>query len=135
MVQFKNILTGTEESDLKRVVTSQKCIRAGGKHNDLDNVGHTFRHHTFFEMLGNFSFGDYFKEEAIFYAWDLLTKVFKVDKRKLLITVYSDDTDSEKIWKKITGFSSDKIISIKSNDNYWSMGETCLLNTSDAADE
>ena len=88
MVQFKNILTGVEKSNLKKVVTYQKCLRAGGKHNDLDNVGYTLRHHTFFEMLGNFSFGDYFKEEAIFYAWDLLTNVFKVEKKNLLITVF-----------------------------------------------
>ena len=87
MVQFKNILTGIEESNLKKVATSQKCVRVGGKHNDLDNVGYTLRHHTFFEMLGNFSFGDYFKEEAIFYAWDLLTKEFEVDKKKLLINL------------------------------------------------
>ena len=124
MVQFKNILTGVEESNLKKVVTSQKCIRAGGKHNDLDNVGHTYRHHTFFEMLGNFSFGDYFKEEAIFYAWDLLTQELGVDKKRLLITVYSEDTDSKNIWKKISGFSDDKIINVKSKDNFWSMGET-----------
>ena len=124
MVQFKNILTGLEESKLKKVATSQKCIRAGGKHNDLDNVGHTFRHHTFFEMLGNFSFGDYFKEKAIYYAWELLTKEFDVNKKKLLITVYSDDDESKKIWKKISGFSDNKIISISSNDNFWTMGET-----------
>ena len=123
MVQFKNILTGIESSNVKKVVTSQKCIRAGGKHNDLDNVGHTFRHHTFFEMLGNFSFGDYFKEEAIFYAWDLLTKEFGVDKKKILITVFFEDSISKNIWKKITGFGDDKIISVRSNDNFWSMGE------------
>ncbi len=124
MVQFKNIFTGIENSKIKKATTSQKCIRAGGKHNDLDNVGHTFRHHTFFEMLGNFSFGDYFKEEAIFYAWDLLTNVFKVNKKNLLLTVYSEDKETKKLWKKITGFSEDKILSIKSNDNFWSMGET-----------
>jgi len=124
MVQFKNIFTGIEDSKFKKISTSQKCIRAGGKHNDLDNVGLTYRHHTFFEMLGNFSFGDYFKEEAIFYAWDLLVNEFKVDKKKLLITVFSDDQDSLKIWKKITGFKDDKIIPVKSQDNFWSMGET-----------
>ena len=124
MVQFKNILTGLEESKLKKVATSQKCIRAGGKHNDLENVGYTPRHHTFFEMLGNFSFGDYFKEKAIYYAWELLTKEFDVNKKKLLITVYSDDDESKKIWKKISGFSDNKIISISSNDNFWTMGET-----------
>ena len=123
MVQFKNILTGIEESKFKKVTTSQKCIRAGGKHNDLDNVGHTNRHHTFFEMLGNFSFGDYFKEEAIFYAWDLLVNVFNIDKKKLFITVFVEDDESKKIWKKISGFNDEKIISIKSNDNFWSMGD------------
>ena len=124
MVQFKNIFIGNEASSLKKVATSQKCIRAGGKHNDLDNVGHTYRHHTFFEMLGNFSFGDYFKEEAIFYAWDLLTNEYKVDKKKLFITVFSEDSISKDIWKKITGFNNDKIISVKSKDNFWSMGDT-----------
>ena len=105
MVQFKNILTGVEQSNLKKVATYQKCLRAGGKHNDLDNVGYTLRHHTFFEMLGNFSFGDYFKEEAIFYAWDLLTKEFGVNKKRILITVFSEDSFAENIWKKITGFN------------------------------
>ena len=124
MVQFKNILTGIEKNKLKRAVTSQKCLRAGGKHNDLENVGHTLRHHTFFEMLGNFSFGDYFKDDAIFYAWDLLTKEFQIDKNNLLITVFSEDIDAKNIWKKITGFSDKKIISVKSKDNFWSMGET-----------
>ena len=124
MVQFKNILTGDEESRLKKVVTSQKCIRAGGKHNDLENVGYTLRHHTFFEMLGNFSFGDYFKEEAIFYAWDLLINEYKIDKNKLRITVFSEDSITKNIWKKITGLSSDKIISVNSKDNFWSMGDT-----------
>ena len=97
MVQFKNILTGIEKNKLKRAVTSQKCLRAGGKHNDLENVGHTLRHHTFFEMLGNFSFGDYFKDDAIFYAWDLLTKEFQIDKNNLLITVFSEDLDAKNI--------------------------------------
>ena len=124
MVQFKNIFTGIEESKIKKATSSQKCIRAGGKHNDLDNVGHTFRHHTFFEMLGNFSFGDYFKEEAIFYAWKLLTDVFNINKKNLLITVFSEDEESKKLWKKISGFNEDKILNIKSNDNFWSMGET-----------
>ena len=124
MVQFKNILTGVEQSNIKKAATSQKCIRAGGKHNDLENVGYTLRHHTFFEMLGNFSFGNYFKEEAIFYAWDLLTNEYKVDKKKLLITVFSEDSTSKDIWKKITGFNSDKIITVKSKDNFWSMGDT-----------
>ena len=124
MVQFKNILTGDEESRLKKVATSQKCIRAGGKHNDLENVGYTLRHQTFFEMLGNFSFGDYFKEEAIFYAWDLLINEYKIDKNKLRITVFSEDSITKNIWKKITGLSSDKIISVNSKDNFWSMGDT-----------
>ena len=124
MVQFKNILTGVEEAKVKRATTSQKCVRAGGKHNDLDNVGHSFRHHTFFEMLGNFSFGDYFKEEAIYYAWNLLTKDFQIDKNKLLISVFHDDNISKEIWKKITGFNDNKIVSVKTNDNFWSMGET-----------
>ena len=124
MVQFKNILTGVEEAKVKRATTSQKCVRAGGKHNDLDNVGHSFRHHTFFEMLGNFSFGDYFKEEAIYYAWNLLTKDFQINKNKLLISVFHDDNISKEIWKKITGFNDNKIVSVKTNDNFWSMGET-----------
>ena len=124
MVQFKNTFTGVEQRNYKRAVTSQKCIRAGGKHNDLENVGKTARHHTFFEMLGNFSFGDYFKEEAIFYAWELLTKEFNIPKEKLLVTIYHTDIEAEKIWKKISGFSDDKIIKIKTNDNFWSMGDT-----------
>ena len=123
MVQFKNTFTGVEQRNYKRAVTSQKCIRAGGKHNDLENVGKTARHHTFFEMLGNFSFGDYFKEEAIFYAWELLTKEFNIPKEKLLVTIYHTDIEAEKIWKKISGFSDDKIIKIKTNDNFWSMGD------------
>ena len=124
MVQFKNTFTGVEQRNYKRAVTSQKCIRAGGKHNDLENVGKTARHHTFFEMLGNFSFGDYFKEQAIFYAWELLTKEFNIPKEKLLVTIYHTDIEAEKIWKKISGFSDDKIIKIKTNDNFWSMGDT-----------
>ena len=123
MVQFKNTFTGVEQRNYKRAVTSQKCIRAGGKHNDLENVGKTARHHTFFEMLGNFSFGDYFKEQAIFYAWELLTKEFNIPKEKLLVTIYHTDIEAEKIWKKISGFSDDKIIKIKTNDNFWSMGD------------
>ncbi len=124
MVQFKNIFTGIESlPEFKRVVTSQKCVRAGGKHNDLDNVGYTSRHHTFFEMLGNFSFGDYFKEEAIEMAWSLITKNFSLDPKKLFITVYHTDEVSYKIWKKITGFEDKKIIKISSSDNFWSMGD------------
>ena len=100
MVQFKNTFTGIEERDYKRAVTSQKCLRAGGKHNDLENVGRTARHHTFFEMLGNFSFGDYFKEQAIFHAWELLTKEFGLPKDKLLVTIYHNDNQAEILWKK-----------------------------------
>lgn len=124
MVQFKNVFTGLETRDYKRAVTSQKCVRAGGKHNDLDNVGYTARHHTFFEMLGNFSFGDYFKEEAIAFAWDLLTKEYGLDKDKLLVTVYHTDDDAAAIWKKYAGLSDDKIIRIPTDDNFWSMGAT-----------
>ena len=124
MVQFKNTFTGVEERDYKRAVTSQKCLRAGGKHNDLENVGRTARHHTFFEMLGNFSFGDYFKEQAIFHAWELLTKEFGLSKDKLLVTIYHTDNEAEILWKKISGLSDDKIIKIKTNDNFWSMGDT-----------
>jgi alanyl-tRNA synthetase len=117
-------LTGLEEPSSNSVVTSQKCVRAGGKHNDLDHVGYTARHHTFFEMLGNFSFGDYFKEEAICFAWDLLIKEFGLKQENLLVTVYHDDDDSAFYWKKIAGFSEHKIIRISSNDNFWSMGDT-----------
>ena len=124
MVQFKNYFTGIEAPPFKRVVTSQKCVRAGGKHNDLENVGYTTRHHTFFEMLGNFSFGDYFKEEAIFYAWNFLTKNLGLSKEKLLVTVYHDDEEAYKLWKKLTGFTDDKIIKIATSDNFWSMGDT-----------
>ncbi len=124
MVQFKNTFTGVEKRGYKRAVSSQKCLRAGGKHNDLENVGKTARHHTFFEMLGNFSFGDYFKEQAIFYAWKLLTEEFNIPKEKLLVTIYHTDSEAEKLWKKISGFSDDKIIKIKTSDNFWSMGDT-----------
>ena len=124
MVQFKNVFTGIEKKDFKSATTSQKCIRAGGKHNDLENVGYTPRHHTFFEMLGNFSFGDYFKEKAIFYAWELLTKDFGIPKEKLSATVYSDDEEAFKLWKKVAGLPESKIIKISTSDNFWSMGET-----------
>lgn len=124
MVQFKDIFTGVETRDYKRATSSQKSVRAGGKHNDLDNVGYTARHHTFFEMLGNFSFGDYFKEEAIFYAWKLLTENFAISKEKLYVTVYHDDDEAVSHWKKISGFGDDRIIRIKTNDNFWSMGDT-----------
>ena len=124
MVQFKNVFTGLEKKEYRRATTSQKCVRAGGKHNDLENVGYTPRHHTFFEMLGNFSFGDYFKEEAISFAWDLLTKEFKLPKDKLCVTVYSEDDESFILWKKIAGLSENKIIKISTSDNFWSMGDT-----------
>ncbi|WP_415320532.1 alanine--tRNA ligase [Candidatus Pelagibacter sp. Uisw_092] len=124
MVQFKNVFTGLEKREYIRATTSQKCVRAGGKHNDLENVGYTPRHHTFFEMLGNFSFGDYFKEEAIFYAWNLITKEFGIDKNRLYVTVYHDDEQAFNYWKKIAGFSDDRIIKIATSDNFWSMGDS-----------
>ncbi len=124
MVQFKDVFTGKEKRAYSRAVTSQKCLRAGGKHNDLDNVGYTARHHTFFEMLGNFSFGDYFKEQAISYAWELVTKGFDLDPKRILVTVYSEDEEAATLWKKIAGFSDDKIIRISTSDNFWSMGDT-----------
>jgi alanyl-tRNA synthetase len=124
MVQFKNVFTGVEKRDYVRAATSQKCVRAGGKHNDLDNVGYTARHHTFFEMLGNFSFGDYFKDMAIELAWNLITKEFGLPKDKLLVTVYHDDDEAFSAWKKIAGFSDDRIIRIPTSDNFWAMGDT-----------
>ena len=124
MVQFKNVFTGLEKRDYKRATTSQKCVRAGGKHNDLENVGYTPRHHTFFEMLGNFSFGDYFKEQAITFAWDLITKEFGINKDKLYVTVFRDDDDAFNLWKKVAGLSDNKVIRIATSDNFWSMGET-----------
>ena len=124
MVQFKNVFTGQEKRPYSRAVSAQKCVRAGGKHNDLDNVGYTARHHTFFEMLGNFSFGDYFKEQAIVHAWTLLTREFSLPKEKLLVTVYSDDDDAAALWKKIAGLSDDRIIRIATSDNFWRMGDT-----------
>ncbi|WP_210529748.1 alanine--tRNA ligase [Rubellimicrobium arenae] len=124
MVQFKNVFTGLESRPYKRATTAQKCVRAGGKHNDLDNVGYTARHHTFFEMLGNFSFGDYFKENAIPFAWELLTKDFGIDGSRLLVTVYHTDDDAANIWKKVAGLSDDRIIRIPTNDNFWMMGPT-----------
>ncbi|WP_415313944.1 alanine--tRNA ligase [Candidatus Pelagibacter sp. Uisw_106] len=124
MVQFKNVFTGLEKRDYIRATTSQKCVRAGGKHNDLENVGYTPRHHTFFEMLGNFSFGDYFKEEAISYAWNLITKEFGIDKNRLYVTVYHDDEEAFNFWKKIASFSDERIIKIATSDNFWSMGDT-----------
>ena len=124
MNQFKNYFTGVETPKFTRAVTSQKCVRAGGKHNDLDNVGYTARHHTFFEMLGNFSFGDYFKEEAISFAWNFLTKELGINKDKLLVTIYHNDEEALKLWKKIADLPDEKIIKISTNDNFWSMGET-----------
>ncbi len=124
MVQFKNVFTGLEKRPYKTATTSQKCVRAGGKHNDLENVGYTPRHHTFFEMLGNFSFGDYFKEQAIHHAWNLLTKDFGLPKEKLSVTVFHEDDDAFNLWKKIAGLSENKIIKISTSDNFWSMGDT-----------
>ena len=124
MVQFKNVFTGMESRDYTRAVTSQKCVRAGGKHNDLENVGHTARHHTFFEMLGNFSFGDYFKDDAIDLAWKLITQDYGLDKDRLLVTVYHTDDQAFDIWKKVAGLPDDRIIRIPTSDNFWSMGDT-----------
>lgn len=123
MVQFKNLFTGVEKRDYVRATSSQKCVRAGGKHNDLDNVGYTARHHTFFEMLGNFSFGDYFKEDAIRYAWELITRDFGIDKTRLVVTVYHNDDEAFEIWKKV-GVPEDRIIRIATSDNFWQMGPT-----------
>ena len=124
MVQFKDVFLGTETKNFKRAATSQRCIRAGGKHNDLENVGYTLRHHTFFEMLGNFSFGDYFKEDAIKFAWEFLTEVLKLDKENLWITVYKDDDEAEEIWKNIIGIDPGRIARLGDDDNFWSMGDT-----------
>jgi len=124
MVQFKNAFTGLEHRPYSTATTSQKCVRAGGKHNDLDNVGYTARHHTFFEMLGNFSFGDYFKDRAIELAWNLLTKEFGIDKERLLVTVYHTDDEAFDLWRKITGIPENRIIRIPTNDNFWAMGDT-----------
>ncbi len=124
MVQFKDVFTGKEKRDYTRATTSQKCVRAGGKHNDLENVGYTARHHTFFEMLGNFSFGDYFKEDAIAFAWELVTKNFALPADKLCVTVHTSDEEAASIWKKLTGFADHKIIRIPTDDNFWRMGDT-----------
>ena len=123
MVQFKNVFTGAESRSIPRAVTAQKCVRAGGKHNDLENVGHTARHHTFFEMLGNFSFGDYFKDQAIELAWNLITKEYGLPKDKLLVTIYHDDDEAADYWRKIAGLADDRIIRIATSDNFWSMGD------------
>jgi alanyl-tRNA synthetase len=124
MVQFKDYFTGADVSPFPCAATSQKCVRAGGKHNDLENVGYTARHHTFFEMLGNFSFGDYFKEKAIYFAWNLITKEYGLSPEKLLVTVYHEDDEAVSLWKKIAGFTDDKIIRIATKDNFWAMGDT-----------
>ncbi|WP_417491335.1 alanine--tRNA ligase [Maricaulis sp.] len=124
MVPFKNVFTGKEKRPYTRATSSQKCVRAGGKHNDLDNVGYTARHHTFFEMLGNFSFGDYFKEQAIHHAWQLVTREYGLGAERLLVTVYSEDEEARALWRKIAGLSDDRIISISTSDNFWSMGDT-----------
>ncbi|MCA1299962.1 alanine--tRNA ligase [Stappia indica] len=124
MVPFKNVFTGLEKRDYSRAVSAQKCVRAGGKHNDLDNVGYTARHHTFFEMLGNFSFGDYFKDRAIELAWDLITKEYGIPADRLLVTVYADDDEAFSLWKKIAGLPEDRIIRIATSDNFWAMGDT-----------
>src|ERR1044071_9817089 len=124
MVQFKNVFTGLEKRDYTRAATSQKCVRAGGKHNDLENVGYTARHHTFFEMLGNFSFGDYFKDVAIELAWKLVTKELGLPIDKLMVTVYIDDDQAFNLWKKIAGLPYQKIVRIAGSDNFWAMGDT-----------
>src|SRR5687768_13807470 len=124
MVQFKNVFTGVEKRPYARAATSQKCVRAGGKHNDLENVGYTARHHTFFEMLGNFSFGDYFKERAIELAWNLITKDYGLPVDRLLATVYIDDDEAFGLWKKIAGLPESRILRIAGSDNFWAMGDT-----------
>src|SRR6478609_1947617 len=124
MVQFKNVFTGAEKRPYSRAATSQKCVRAGGKHNDLENVGYTARHHTFFEMLGNFSFGDYFKEHAIELAWNLLTKEWGLPKEKLTATIYQDDDEAFGLWKKIAGLPEDRIVRLGAKSNFWQMGDT-----------
>ncbi|MDH4161193.1 MAG: alanine--tRNA ligase [Nitrospirota bacterium] len=124
MVQFKGLFLGEETRDYKRAVTSQKCVRAGGKHNDLENVGHTARHHTFFEMLGNFSFGDYFKKDAIAFAWEFLTEVVKLPKEKLWVTVYKDDDEAFELWQQVAGVKPDRIVRLGEKDNFWAMGDT-----------
>src|SRR5947209_4184978 len=124
MVQFKDVFTGREARDYKRAVSSQKCVRAGGKHNDLENVGRTARHHTFFEMLGNFSFGDYFKRDAIAFAWEFMTKELGLDRERLVATVYQEDDDAFMLWKEIAGLPDDRILRLDEKDNFWSMGDT-----------
>ena len=124
MNQFKDVFLGLEKRDYTRAASSQKCVRAGGKHNDLENVGYTRRHHTFFEMLGNFSFGDYFKAEAIEFAWDLITKDYGLPKDKLYVTVFREDDEAEELWQKVAGVPKDRIFRLDEKDNFWQMGET-----------
>src|SRR5579864_2008233 len=124
MVQFKNVFTGVEKRAYQRAVTAQKCVRAGGKHNDLENVGYTARHHTFFEMLGNFSFGDYFKDRAIELAWHLITREFGLNRDRLLVTVYAEDEEAARLWAKIASLPDERIIRIATSDNFWAMGDT-----------
>ncbi|MGB4656749.1 MAG: alanine--tRNA ligase-related protein, partial [Bacillota bacterium] len=124
MVQFKDVFLGLQPRPYPRAVTAQKCIRAGGKHNDLDNVGFTGRHHTFFEMLGNFSFGDYFKEEAIRYAWEFLTEVLELPAGRLWVTVYKNDDEAAELWRRIAGIPESKIVRLGEDDNFWAMGDT-----------
>src|SRR5437867_3208571 len=124
MVQFKSVFLGEERRDYVRATSSQKCVRAGGKHNDLENVGRTARHHTFFEMLGNFSFGAYFKAEAIAFAWEFLTRDLGLDRRRLIATVYTDDDDAFALWKRVAGFGDDRVLRLGEKDNFWSMGDT-----------
>ncbi|MGB9599551.1 MAG: alanine--tRNA ligase, partial [Myxococcota bacterium] len=124
MVQFKDIFTGREKSSIRRATTSQKCMRAGGKHNDLENVGHTARHHTFFEMLGNFSFGDYFKRDAISFAWEFLTEVLRLDKSRLYVTIYRDDEEAFNLWQEVAHLPPERIYRMGEKDNFWAMGDT-----------
>ena len=124
MVQFKSLFLGEEKRSYSRAATSQKCVRAGGKHNDLENVGYTPRHHTFFEMLGNFSFGDYFKEEAILWAWELLTDVYKLPADRLHVSVYKDDDQACRIWENEIGIPAERIVRLGEKDNFWAMGDT-----------
>src|SRR6187397_1198045 len=124
MVQFKNVFTGVEKRPYQRAATSQKCVRAGGKHNDLENVGYTARHHTFFEMLGNFSFGDYFKKDAIHFAWELITKEFGLPKDRLYVSVFQDDDEAADIWHKQEGVPRERIYRFGEKDNFWRMGNS-----------
>ncbi|MCL4245370.1 MAG: alanine--tRNA ligase, partial [Candidatus Dadabacteria bacterium] len=124
MVQFKDVFLGLDKRDYKRATSSQKCVRAGGKHNDLENVGHTSRHHTFFEMLGNFSFGDYFKKEAIEFGWELITEVYGLPREKLWVTVFEEDDEAEKLWQEAEGLLPGRVVRLGEKDNFWAMGDT-----------